>query len=536
MLKQIICDKFIQKKIVFHKGLNTVTGDDVATNSIGKSNMLMIIDFVFGGNDYITKNRDTVENLGDHEFKFSFEFDEEMFFIRNTKDYKFVYICNDKFEILKKITTNEYTELLKEKYRIEIEDISFREIVGRYSRVYGKENLNEKKPLQYYDKEKQKESIMALIKIFNKYGSIKNLEQQINTFAEEKNVLAKAAKNDFIPRITKTVFSKNEKSIEELQKEIDTLKNNIVSMSDDINVYITKDILELKREKSSIVKQINIYESRLKRTKKNISHEKPKLEEELIKLNEFFPNVNIEKINEVNTFHNSLANLLEKELKTSEKEIVDKIEVLNKELEEIDKKISDKLDIKDAPKYAVDRVVELATQIEQLTSENSYYNKTLAVTQNLKEAKEDLEQIKGDILSEVSNQINIKMNEINKKIYSDTRRAPTLNINGDRYTFNTYGDTGTGTAYANLITFDLSVLEMTKLPFLIHDLPLLKNIENNALENIVDLYNKFEKQIFIAIDKINTYNDRTMKIIYDNEVIKLSKDRTLFIKNWKKEN
>ena len=37
MLKKIICDIFLQKEIVFHEGLNAIVGDDVASNSIGKS-------------------------------------------------------------------------------------------------------------------------------------------------------------------------------------------------------------------------------------------------------------------------------------------------------------------------------------------------------------------------------------------------------------------------------------------------------------------------------------------------------------------
>ncbi|MHB1652672.1 MAG: DUF2326 domain-containing protein [Desulfitobacteriaceae bacterium] len=139
------------------------------------------------------------------------------------------------------------------------------------------------------------------------------------------------------------------------------------------------------------------------------------------------------------------------------------------------------------------------------------------------------------LLDEMCSQINIKMYELNKKIYTNGRCAPTLNIHGDKYTFNTYGDTGTGTAFANLITFDLALLELTCLPAIAHDLPLLKNIENPALENIVDLYSKSKKQIFIAIDKINSYKADTAKVMTAYKVLNLSKEKLLFIKNWKKE-
>ena len=85
MLKKISCNIFLQKEIVFHEGLNAIVGDDIASNSIGKSTMLMIIDFVFGGDDYISKNHDVVDNLGHHDFRFIFNFDnKDYYFIRST--------------------------------------------------------------------------------------------------------------------------------------------------------------------------------------------------------------------------------------------------------------------------------------------------------------------------------------------------------------------------------------------------------------------------------------------------------------------
>lgn len=61
MLKQIKCDKFRLPIVTFHEGLNVVAGDSNAANSIGKSTMLMIIDFAFGGSSYITKSNDAID-------------------------------------------------------------------------------------------------------------------------------------------------------------------------------------------------------------------------------------------------------------------------------------------------------------------------------------------------------------------------------------------------------------------------------------------------------------------------------------------
>ena len=59
MLISIWSDKFIQDgkqrpPIVFHGGLNMIEGGAKAENSIGKSTLLYIIDFVFAGKDFFS--------------------------------------------------------------------------------------------------------------------------------------------------------------------------------------------------------------------------------------------------------------------------------------------------------------------------------------------------------------------------------------------------------------------------------------------------------------------------------------------------
>ena len=210
MLKKISCDIFLQKDILFHKGLNAIVGDDVASNSIGKSTMLMIIDFVFGGDDYISKNHDVVDNLGHHDFRYIFNFDnKDYYFIRSTNEYNFVSICNEKFEILQSVTTEEFTAWLQEKYDCQLESLTFRNVVGRYFRIYGKENLNERKPIQYFEKETAPKSILALLKLFDKYKSLKAYEEQIEKLKSDKTTLVDAAKKNFLPNVnTKSLFMK----------------------------------------------------------------------------------------------------------------------------------------------------------------------------------------------------------------------------------------------------------------------------------------------------------------------------------------
>ena len=78
MLEEIKCEKFKQKSISFKQGLNVVLGTNNGSNSIGKSTLLMIIDFVFGGDDYIYRCKEVRDAIGDHTIYFKFKFNNKL--------------------------------------------------------------------------------------------------------------------------------------------------------------------------------------------------------------------------------------------------------------------------------------------------------------------------------------------------------------------------------------------------------------------------------------------------------------------------
>lgn len=106
MLVKVQCDKFIRygkirEPIEFKAGLNTVIGDANGSNSVGKSTFLMILDFVFGGKDYVNKCLDVQENVGEHRINFTFEFDGEFYhFSRSNIDYKHIIRCDKDYNPL----------------------------------------------------------------------------------------------------------------------------------------------------------------------------------------------------------------------------------------------------------------------------------------------------------------------------------------------------------------------------------------------------------------------------------------------------
>jgi hypothetical protein len=124
-------------------------------------------------------------------------------------------------------------------------------------------------------------------------------------------------------------------------------------------------------------------------------------------------------------------------------------------------------------------------------------------------------------LEEIQAQINIKMELFNDYIYNGQNKAPIISFGDSNYSFTTPDDTGTGTSYKSMIVYDLAILSLTGLPILVHDSYLLKQIQDTAIEKILELYMQSKKQIFISIDKINSLTDRSITIIEENKVLTL---------------
>jgi gas vesicle protein len=244
----------------------------------------------------------------------------------------------------------------------------------------------------------------------------------------------------------------------------------------------------------------------------------------------------MEKLSIIDSFHSNISSILRDTLKDTEHELEDKINYLNEKIQELDSEIEQKINFDNIPKYTFGRLTDLATRKIQLNKGVELFETKQKLKDNLSITNKDLAEIKENILDEISSKINIKMNELNNQINPDGRRTPNLKLEENRYKFQVFNDTGTGKAYSNLITLDLAIFSITKLPILIHDTMLFKNIENSVIEHIVNIYNRQKKQVFISIDEINKFSKDTTEILEKKHVLKLFYNKTLFIKDWKKGN
>ena len=185
MLTEIYCEAFgDQKKVLFFPGLNVIQGYSDETdgngNSIGKTNMLKIIDFAFGGQYYSDSNDDGIRHIGEHDICFTHMFNgKEYRFIRSTVARNTVLHCTDHSHTpTSEFSVKEFCEWLLKQYKVETLQLSFREIVGLYSRIWTKPNKEVNRPLFNHNAQSVTDSIISLVKLFGKYGPIQELHEQ----------------------------------------------------------------------------------------------------------------------------------------------------------------------------------------------------------------------------------------------------------------------------------------------------------------------------------------------------------------------
>ncbi|RXJ85359.1 DUF2326 domain-containing protein [Arcobacter cloacae] len=533
MLVEIKSDIFREKEIKFHSGLNIILGDEKASNSIGKSNLLLIIDFIFGGNTYISHSKDVLEQLGEHSFYFCFEFEKEYKFKRDTEKSTIIFMCDNNYNLTgKTITIEDFTKFLQEKYIVNYSHTTFRDLVGTYSRIWGKNNYNIHKPLKTYENDaKENIGIDNLIKLFNRYDELNKINESLKKDTDSKKTLDGMYKNNYVSTITKKEFNKNNQEIEVIKNTIEDIQNNILKYVLNVQEIINKEVLNLKSEKNRLLLIKNNYDNQLLRINNNLKSEVNLNSKHLEKLQEFFPNSNIQEINKIEEFHTKIKKILSSEIENSKKIIEAEISNVEEEIKIIDIKIAKHFENDSNPKQIIEKVYDLTLQLNNLENTNKFYQEKENKKNSIKLMKINLLEKLNSITVQIENEINIKMLEINEKIYLNDS-SPILSIKDHKYLLDKPNDRGTGTGEANLIIFDLAIFDLTNLPLLIHDTVVFKNIGIDTMESLISLYNQNSKQIFISLDEHKKYKN-ILTILEDKKVIKLDTNNTLFTKIWK---
>ena len=525
--------------IRFKEGLNVVLGKEDGENSIGKSSAMLAIDFAFGGNTYL--DSDGVKHIGNHTIFFAFSFNgKPYYFARNTASPDDIHVCSEEYQLTGDVwTKHEFANWLKEKYHIDFAGLSFRETMSSFFRIYGKENTDERRPLKGLPGESMQKSIDILVKLFDRY---KDVEVFNGRLEEQKKKLAayrEARKYRFVPDLVggKAQYNENAAQIRSLQIELDNLTEEQVEDQKDVDIEKSRIKSQLQASKLRLETEMQSKQRRLSLLNMSLEYGLYPTEADLSALQEFFPEVNIRKLYEVEKYHQKLAAILDEQF-TSERQLVDeKIANLQEQIKELQAQISQLGFVGNLSKEFLDKHSEIKGRIDALKAQNEAYLTLTDLQDARKKADEMLKRSIEDILADIERSINDKMKEFNDSLFTESRKAPHLHFNEyNSYRFETPDDTGTGSNYKGMVVYDLAVLYLTDLPAIAHDSLILKNIGDGAVDGIMKIYTQSKKQVFIAFDKQAAYMPDTQRVLADNTVLKLSDDNCeLYGESWNKE-
>ena len=541
MLVEMKSPVFIEKgkerpPIKFKEGLNVILGKENGENSIGKSSALLAIDFVFGGKVYI--DSDGVKHMGHHTVFFTFCFDGiEYSFARNTGDPEKVFCCTRTYELNGDVWTRaKFVEWLKKQYKINFLGLSFRTTMTSFFRVYGKDNLDERHPLRGFQAQSMQKSIEMLVRLFNRYKDIDGYTQELDEADKKLAAFRQARKYRFVSDLVggDEKYEENLVTIKHLEIELENLTEDQVQEYSESDIEKTQRKSQLQAEILQLQTEIQSYQRRLKLVDMSIEYGLCPTETDLADLQEFFPQVNLRKIYEVERYHKKLAVILQGKFAEEKEQIEKEIAEDTNQIAGLQNEIQQLGYVGSFSKEFLDRHSEIKGKIDALRIQNESYLTLKDLQAAKKKADEILKEAMGSILRMIEQEINDKMEEYNASLFTETRKAPHLSIKGyDSYKFETPDDTGTGSNYKGLVMYDLAVLFSTDLPAIAHDSLILKNISDVAIAGIMRLYTQSKKQVFIAFDKQDAYGAETQKILTDNKVLKLSNNNCeLYGESW----
>lgn len=534
MLIYIECEWFTEKRVVFKGKLNIIVGDRANSNSIGKSTLLKIIDFVYGGDTLITHSKDVHETLGHHSYIFKLQLDKGYIFERNTGTPTLLHLHESDGTKLE-LSASAYLDFLRLHYTNSIEDLSFRSVVSLVTRVWGRDNLDVRRPLHNFNQESGSQCIDWLIKVFKRFSPLADMSiRQANLLAEQKSLNA-AAKQSIIPKITKTKYNKNTEDIALQKVRLDKIRTEISSLAMSINELIDEVVLEQKAQKNQLLEIRMSISSELERVRANLEDNKNVSKRSFHPLLEIIPSLNLEKLDNIESFHNGLTRILRKEIKAKEQELSEQLGVVDAQISICTAAIAKALKNSGNPAFIVDSVIDISLELSSLTKENELYEKFIDIKKAIKDLKDKLKGQKIVILSDVESRLNNDIEGLVNFIYGEVRSSPKLELMPEKYSYEIPKDTGTGKAYSNLILLDTSLLRHTTIPFLVHDSILFKNVENKAIENILRVYQSLNQQSFISLDGEIVETTSAKTLVESCAVLYLNAEKLLYTVDWRKE-
>lgn len=531
MLTELYCDKFrdndaVRPPIQFHKGLNIVLGGQLGDNSVGKTTFLQIIDFAFGGKTYIEKNKELIENIGSHEIRFSFLFNQQLYyFIRDVVQPQYVWKCNELYEPQERMKVSDFCSFLQSSYNMK--DVnSFRDSVSPFCRIFGKASDNVDKILQNSNREATKKGVLRLLDLFGYGLELRTSIARLDEISDKRQFMKLGSDYGYFPKMTEKKYEENKKKLVKLNAQKDSIVSKFSLKISDLDsekmemiAHNQSEFIKLKRQKYKIQTSLSINEI-------NNPEKYSVSQNEIENLKIFFPNLNYSKIEEIEKFHKGICFLLKDESKKEKENLEHILEIIDEKLYSLEKECSQIANISSMPQMELVQYASLDEEIRRIEMENKAYADRKKLDVEKKETKETLTSAFSKFAPMVQTEIQNYLDEIVLGELKNLIKVPSFELDDiSHYKLRVPIDQGTGTIAFARFLFDFCMVNKSCLPLMMSDSVWLSQMEVARYEKMLELSSGCEKQVFISSDKNAVLsNEKWMSKI----VLKLSKGHELF--------
>lgn len=316
---------------------------------------------------------------------------------------------------------------------------------------------------------------------------------------------------------------------------MDRLKQGFGGALNAYEALFDESLRRLQQDKNKLGNSRDDLQNKVSRLQREISGITPRLSANIALVAEFFPTVNVERIEQVEAFHQKIGSIVRRELKDELAAALTQYKFLSDEIASLEDRIQAALESKGMPDDLFKRVFELKEVTDKAAEENKFFEQKVQLDDAIKLSAQRLEKIYTQIFLEIEEKINVKLKAFNRVVYGPKRNSSELRIkSANSYKFTSPDDTGTGKSFAGLIGFDMAMLSLTRLPFVIHDSVIYKNIEVPATRKILRILSSVKlKQIFLSFDESQKFGALAEKTLKKFMVLKLSHDGLLYTKDWR---
>ena len=542
MLSEIYSEAFKEKgetrdKVEFHAGLNLVVGGNRATNSIGKTTFLLAIDFALGGSTYINAAGDMIKNVGHHTVCFAHSFGNVAHhFSRSTDTPNIVSKCDSKYRETSSISLEEYTAWLTSYYGLSGLGGTFRSLQSPFFRVYGMNHDNVDRPLISHNSDKVSKDLQRLLKLFGRYEGIASLDGQVDEIEDKRKAYREDAAYKIItPTGNAHDYRRNVEKLKMLHSQMEDILSSSDNGTTDFDTAKEERAAQLRNALKNLRRQRMRIDSAIREIGEDLEFIDFKATNDFENLKSFFPSVDLARFEEIEAFHRGITRILEKNHSDELKNLRAEREELEGQIAQVENSLSDLGATTNLSATVIERYADLKTVYDELSAANSLYDKNRESSKQLKARKVEREEAWRAELDIIQPLLNDEMDDLNEKATDPYKTAPRIDLASSKeYRFSVPNDGGTGSRYRGLFIFDIAMLRLSSLQFAIHDSLGLKQIEDDHVLGILQLYGSLNKQVFAAIDKVDslTAESSIPEIVQKNMVLELSEGQELFGWSW----